>query len=73
MLDMIETIDDGAKRILFLSNDQAMLLASDKECLANLLDALDVGKPQLVINLLTSGGFRGHVSDCRKSWSVPLR
>jgi hypothetical protein len=39
-----------------------MLLASDKECLANLLDALDVGKPQLVINLLTSGGFRGHTT-----------
>ena len=62
MFNMIEPIDGGAKRLLFLSNSQATLLASDEAHLAKLLEALDVGKPQLVINLLTSGGFRGHTT-----------
>ena len=62
MFNMIEPIDGGKKRLLFLSNSQASLLASDEAHLAKLLDALNVGKPQLVINLLTSGGFRGHTT-----------
>ena len=62
MYHMIESIDEGKKRLLFLSNSQATVLASDEAHLAKLLDALNVGKPQLVINLLTSGGFRGHTT-----------
>ena len=35
MFNMIEPIDDGTKRLLFLSNSQATLLASDEAQLAN--------------------------------------
>ena len=65
MFNMIELIEGGKKRLLFLTNSQATQLASDEESLANMLEALHVGKPQLVINLLSSGGFRGHVRDFR--------
>ena len=34
MFNMIEPIDGGTKRLLFLSNSQATLLASDEEHLA---------------------------------------
>ena len=55
MYNMVEEID-GVK-LLFLTNPQADLIASGSESVQKMLDALEVGRPSLVINLLTSFGF----------------
>jgi hypothetical protein len=56
MYNMVEPIDGGAKKILFLTNKQALLLAKEPNSLTKMLDRLEVGRPQLVINILESAG-----------------
>ena len=56
MYNMVEDLDDN-KRLLFLTNAQADLIAKNPAALQKMLDVLDVGKPSLVINLLPSSGF----------------
>ena len=58
MYQMVEEIDGGARKLLFLSNVQAEQIAQRPESLQKMLDALEVGRPQLLIDLITSGGFR---------------
>jgi len=55
MYNMVEEID-GSKKLLFLTTDQACEIASSNRSLQKMLDALDIGKSQLVINLLPSNG-----------------
>ena len=55
--DMPSALGGRAKKLLFLTHEQAELMATNSECLGKMLEAFDVGKPQLVINLLESGGF----------------
>jgi hypothetical protein len=50
----------GRKRLLFLTNSQAELLAGSSSSLQKMLDALEIPKPKLVINLLTSQGFTSY-------------
>eukprot|EP00966_Prymnesium_polylepis_P194231 4502692-Prymnesium_polylepis.1 len=59
MYEMVEEIElpGGPCKLLFLSNSQANLLASSDDSLQKMLDALEVPKPQLIINLLSSEGF----------------
>lgn len=61
MHDMIEVIASGKssqKKLLFLTGKQADLLAkNERGALQKLLTEFEVGQPQLVINLLESGGF----------------
>lgn len=54
---MVENIDDGRCKLLFMTNRQAELISKGGDCIEKLLDALDVHKPGLVINLLHSWGF----------------
>ena len=57
MYNMVEPIDGGSKKILFLTNAQATLLGKESASMEKMLDRLEIGKPQLVINLLASPGF----------------
>ena len=62
MHDMIEMISVGGnssrqKKLLFLTGEQADQIAQTSNALDAMLRAFEVGKPQLVINLLESGGF----------------
>jgi hypothetical protein len=61
MFQMTEEIAEdgygGRKQLLFLTNSQAALLAGSGASLQKILDALEIPKPKLVINLLTSQGF----------------
>ena len=57
MYNMVEPIDGGVKKVLFLTNNQALLLAKEPASMSKMLDRLEVGKPQLVISLLESNGF----------------
>jgi len=54
---MVENIDDGRCKLLFMTNRQAELVSKESDSIVKLLDALDVSKPGLVINLLHSWGF----------------
>ena len=67
MWRMVEDIMVGsqAKKVLFLSNRQAEILAHNQGSMAKVLDALEIPTPKLVVNLLKSspkGVFysRGH-------------
>ena len=60
MHDMIETVEPEngrEKKILFLTGPQATMITENEKSLHLLLERFDVGTPQLVINLLESGGF----------------
>ena len=57
MYQMVDEIDGGAKSLLFLTNPQAELIARSPMSLQKMLEALEVPKPSLVINLLCSCGF----------------
>jgi hypothetical protein len=64
MFQMTEEIDDGGggrKRLLFLTNTQAELLAGSSASIQKMLDALEIPKPKLVINLLPSQGFSDYI------------
>ena len=50
------------KRLLFVTNQEAEILASSPECIMRLLDAFHVEQPQIVINLLHSIGTMGFFS-----------
>ena len=58
MYNMVEDIDDGKCKLLFLTNPQAELIASSPESVQRMLDVLEVPKPSLVIEMLQSWGFR---------------
>jgi hypothetical protein len=64
MHGMVEDIElpNGELKLLFLSNMQADLLSSRDDATDNILKALEVPSPQLVINLLTSHGFSEYVN-----------
>ena len=55
-------LPNGELKLLFLSNMQADLLSSRDDATDNILKALEVPSPQLVINLLTSHGFSEYVN-----------
>ncbi len=59
MFNMVEEIDDGKSKLLFLTNPQAELIASTPESVQKMLDALEVPKQSLVIEFLETWGFRG--------------
>ena len=48
--------DSGRKRLLFLTNSQAELIASSEASMQKMLDALEIPRPKLVINLIASAG-----------------
>ena len=64
---MVEEIDDGKCKLLFLTNPQADLISSTSESVQKMLDALEVQKPSLVIELLSSSGFRAYTTICDPS------
>lgn len=72
MYEMTEDIIDEEsglrKRLLFLTNSQADLIASSDASMQKMLDALDIPKPKLVINLLGSQGFSDYCTACFTSW-----
>lgn len=57
MYEMVEEIDDGKVKVLFMTNPQAEMIAKEDDSMQKMLDALDVPKPSLVIDLLHSWGF----------------
>jgi hypothetical protein len=61
MFQMTEEIFDdtggGRKRLLFLTNSQAEFLAGSSSSLQKMLEALEIPRPKLIINLLSSQGF----------------
>eukprot|EP00929_Paragymnodinium_shiwhaense_P084675 TRINITY_DN452_c0_g1_i2.p1 TRINITY_DN452_c0_g1~~TRINITY_DN452_c0_g1_i2.p1 ORF type:complete len:985 (+),score=113.78 TRINITY_DN452_c0_g1_i2:91-3045(+) len=72
MHEMVEDINKGSTKVLFLTNPQAELIAGSDEHLKKMLTALEVPKPSLVIRLLCSAGFReccANVTEeaCRKN------
>ena len=56
-------------RLLFLTNPQAELLASSSASLQQMLNALQLPKPKLVINLLMSQGFNEYCSSYDEAWA----
>ena len=48
--------DSGRKRLLFLTNSQADLIASSEASMQKMLEALEIPRPKLVIDLLSSQG-----------------
>ena len=66
MYNMVEEFgSDRSKKLLFLTSAQANLIASKPDTLDKMLEVLDVGKPQLVINLLNSNGSAGWLEKVR--------
>ena len=59
MYNMVEEVDDGKCKLLFLTNPQADLIASSPESVQKMLDALEIPKPSLVIELIKSWGLGG--------------
>lgn len=66
MYQMVEEIDAGStisgkRRIIFLTNAQADLIASQPEAIGirRLVQALEILPPKLVINIISSWGFAG--------------
>lgn len=60
---MFEMVDDfetstGTGKVLFLTNAQASTIANEQGSLQKLLDAFEIPRPKLVINLLRSWGLR---------------
>lgn len=83
MHDLVEIIDGGRKRLLFLSGKQPAAVAESPSSIARMLKIFSGGafnsgsehRPQLVINLLFSGGFdtysspgltHTHTGDCTR-------
>ena len=58
MVEDIQSSGGNAKKLLFLTNAQAEYLSSSQQTLVKMLDALELPKPKLVINILMSQGFR---------------
>ena len=69
MYQTVEVIPSSAgfRRLIFLTNAQASDIAGSDESVRKLLDALELGEPKLVINLIESQGFSEYV-DARESW-----
>lgn len=68
MHEMVEELEGGARKILFLTNMQAELLAGSGAALERMLDALEIpragsGAPKLVINMLKSEGLSNQLND----------
>lgn len=61
---VVEEVDDGKCKLLFLTNQQADLIASTTEGVQKMLDALEVKKPSLVIEFIKSWGFRASTKIC---------
>ena len=59
MYNMVEDLAEGKGKILFLTNPQAELISSTPESIQKMLDALEITKPSLVIEMLQSWGFKG--------------
>ena len=53
MVEDIQSSGGSAKKLLFLTNSQAEYLSSSQQTLVKMLDALELPKPKLVINILT--------------------
>eukprot|EP00928_Gymnodinium_smaydae_P100038 TRINITY_DN970_c2_g2_i1.p1 TRINITY_DN970_c2_g2~~TRINITY_DN970_c2_g2_i1.p1 ORF type:complete len:1074 (+),score=154.58 TRINITY_DN970_c2_g2_i1:130-3351(+) len=60
--------DAGVKRVLYLSNDQCTMLSGSSKCADKLMEAFEMQKPQLVIQLLLSNGDTQWVDDSRRVW-----
>jgi hypothetical protein len=60
MVEDIQSSGGSAKKLLFLTNAQAEYLSSSQQTLVKMLDALELPKPKLVINILMSQGFRAN-------------
>ena len=81
---MTEEVPDdvgGRKRLLFLTNSQAELISGSSASLQKMLDALEIPRPKLVINLLVSQGstdyvtheILGELADLGITWGKPMR
>ena len=90
MHDVIEPIGGGRKRLLFLSGKQPATIAESPTSIAMLLkifaggsvfDSASDRRPQLVINLLFSGGFEQYTKHCTeetmnfrsRSWAAGMK
>ena len=72
MYQMVEEIDGGSfgkRRIIFLTNAQAELIATQENAIGikRLLQALEIPPPKLVINIISSWGFSEFSGQC-PSW-----
>ena len=72
MYDMVDYIDDGKRQVLYLSAEQAKLIASSKPGLERMLATLELfpraddrPKPKLVLNLLKSAGLSNQLNDTK--------
>ena len=72
MYEMVDYIDDGKRQVLYLSAEQAKLIASSKPGLERMLATLqlfpradDDPKPKLVLNLLKSLGLSNQLNDTK--------
>jgi hypothetical protein len=66
-VNMTEEVPDdvggGRKWLLFLTNSQAELISGSSASLQKMLDALEIPRPKLVINLLVSQGSTDYVTN----------
>ena len=58
-----DDVGGGRKRLLFLTNSQAELISDSSASLQKMLDALEIPRPKLVINLLVSQGSTDYVTN----------
>ena len=69
MLETLDTSADGLVRLLYLTGDQADLIANKPSSLQKMLSVLideDAPTPQVLISLLRSGGFREYTQSQSK-------
>jgi len=68
MFNMVEEIDDGQCKVLFLTNAQAEFISSNQKSIERMLEAFEMDrKPHLVIEIQKSAGFseflRSHAAE----------
>ena len=69
MLETLDTSTNGILRLLYLTGDQAELIATSPSSLEKMLSVLideDAPRPQVLISLLRSGGFREYTMSQKK-------
>ena len=68
MFNMVEEMKDGKSKLLFLTHEQAEIISKSPIGVKKMLDALEVEKPSLVIEMLMSSGFRGYTNLFHKEY-----
>eukprot|EP00928_Gymnodinium_smaydae_P018142 TRINITY_DN16905_c0_g2_i1.p1 TRINITY_DN16905_c0_g2~~TRINITY_DN16905_c0_g2_i1.p1 ORF type:complete len:1211 (-),score=206.07 TRINITY_DN16905_c0_g2_i1:188-3775(-) len=70
MYDMVKKVqtEHGEKKVLFVTNEQCKVLSTLDKVVDKIIEAFDIPKPSLVIQLLLSNGDTKWVDQSKKVW-----